>query len=353
MGAFRLCVARVLRGVGCVKRWTPGVVALWRGEGNIQIGSDPRTSFVLEGLSPAEQRLVEMLARDVGVPVDPGLLTRQIPALEPERAQAIVTALVQAEVLVDLVPTPRHSARQAARIVVVGGDDLGLRIATVLATAGLGGVCVIDNSPVESDDVAPGGYLPRDRGLPRGQQAVGHLRAACATLTTSLPARPSLIVLVESRVAVPFRSAAYVREDIAHLSVVRRERDIVVGPSIRPGLDPCLRCLDLHRTNADPTWPNLATQLATAPPAPTDLGSVSIAAGLAANLALALVDGVETEADRGVTLEVDPLTPIPRQRRWAPHPLCGCGAHRALRGGEVSRPALANQKVAPFTSRGH
>ena len=47
-------------------RWTPGVVPLWRGAGNIQIGSDPRTSFVLEGLSPAEQRFVEALAQDVG-----------------------------------------------------------------------------------------------------------------------------------------------------------------------------------------------------------------------------------------------------------------------------------------------
>lgn len=312
-------------------RWTQGVVPLWRGEGNIQIGSDPRTSFVLEGLSPAEQRFVERLAHDVGVPVDPALVTRHSRSLDPARAESIVASLRQAGVLVDLDPSPSMIRRQAARVVVVGGDDLGLRIATALAASGIGGVCVLDAAEVEAQDVGPGGYLPRDQGLPRGQQALAHLRAVRATLATSVPTRPSLVVLVESRVAVPFRSTAFVREDITHLSVIRRERDIVVGPCVRPGIDPCLRCLDLHRTSADPCWPNLATQLATAPAAPRDLGTASIAAGLATHLALSLVDGTAPRArSAGATYEVDPWTPIPRLRRWAPHPQCGCGAHRAL-----------------------
>ena len=311
-------------------RWTPGVVPLWRGAGNIQIGSDPRTSFVLEGLSPAEQRFVEALAQDVGVPVDPARLARRSSTLDPGRAESIVASLSQAEVLVNLEPSPSTVRRQAARVVVVGGDDLGLRIATALATSGIGGVCVIDATDVEAEDVGPGGYLPRDQGLPRDRQALAHLRSARATLMTSVPTRPTLVVLVESRVAVPFRSTAYVREDIAHLSVIRRERDTVVGPCVRPGLDPCLRCLDLHRTDADSCWPNLATQLATAPAAPRDLGTSHIAAGLATHLVLAFVEGTPPEArDVGTTYEVDSGTPVPRIRRWAPHPQCGCGAHRA------------------------
>ena len=76
-----------------------------------------------------------------------------------------------------------------------------------------------------------------------------------------------VVVLVETDVADPERAPSLVAAGTAHLSVVVREADIVVGPLVVPGDGPCLRCLDLHRTDADPAWPTLAGQLRDSAPA--------------------------------------------------------------------------------------
>src|SRR5690606_41330535 len=86
------------------------------------------------------------------------------------------------------------------------------------------------------------------------------------------------------------------RDALPHLPVLVRELDVVVGPLVRPGQGPCLRCLDLHRTDDDPRWPAVATQLTGSPPTGVETSLGWLAAAVAAHQALAVVDG------RGVLL---------------------------------------------------
>lgn len=58
-----------------------------------------------------------------------------------------------------------------------------------------------------------------------------------------------------------------------HLPVVLSERGIRCGPFVIPGLTPCLECFDRHRTDADPAWPALLTQIESAASAPAPVES--------------------------------------------------------------------------------
>jgi len=71
---------------------------------------------------------------------------------------------------------------------------------------------------------------------------------------------PALVVLVADHVVEPVRYRALLREDIPHLPVVHGERRVRVGPLVQPGLSACLRCAELHHSDADPAWPAIAAQ---------------------------------------------------------------------------------------------
>jgi hypothetical protein len=113
--------------------------------------------------------------------------------------------------------------------------------------------------------------------------------------------------------------------EVVHLSVVVREADVLVGPLVRPGGSPCLRCLDLHRADEDPRWPVVATQLATRRGRRTGEESVlaAVSGSLTAAQVLAHLDG-RTPLTVGGSIDVALPDAVPRVRRWAVHPGCGC-----------------------------
>ena len=63
-------------------------------------------------------------------------------------------------------------------------------------------------------------------------------------------------------------AAGYAQRRQAHLLLSLRDGVPVVGPLVRATGTPCLNCLDLHRRDRDPGWPELAAQLAGEPDAP-------------------------------------------------------------------------------------
>lgn len=336
------------------RRLPPGVLALWRAEREVQLGTDPRHAVVLGDLTPAQHRLLEELER-VGTPalarMDPVLaLGRRLAVPAPE-ARAVRDHLRAAHLepatwdtaggMSTQPATPwqfRHLAhragladhpeevarrRAASTVLLLGGGAVALLIARLVTCAGVGGVVLEDSGEVTGRDVLPGAYRVGDVGRPRSEVAPGYLRQSAPRVRTSAPQSLDVVVSVESRVAVPFRTSALMAGDVPHLSVVARELDVVVGPSVRPGLDPCLRCLDLHRCDADDCWPALATQLAVAPRPQHEAATWHLAAAHAAQEVLALL--AERPRLGGRTLEVDGVD-LTRARIWAPHPQCGCGA---------------------------
>ncbi|MCO7222385.1 thiamine biosynthesis protein ThiF, partial [Klenkia sp. PcliD-1-E] len=112
-----------------------------------------------------------------------------------------------------------------------------------------------------------------------------------------------------------------------HLVATVRGRVGVVGPLVVPGRTACLRCAQLHRTDADAGWPGLVGQL-TGTGGGTDSGG-GAALGLATALTalgqvLAHLDGSAAPAALEATLELRAPDLLPRRRRWPAHPACGC-----------------------------
>jgi bacteriocin biosynthesis cyclodehydratase domain-containing protein len=140
-------------------------------------------------------------------------------------------------------------------------------------------------------------------------------------------------VVVGSYAIEPARYARWLRRDVPHLAVVFGDAGVTVGPLVEPGAGPCLRCLDLHRTDADPAWPVMAAQLfSLRRPGETELvvgavASVAVAAVLR-RLREAAEAGNPALAGGGAwTREVarfDPGSGGWTREERRPHPECGC-----------------------------
>jgi hypothetical protein len=186
-------------------------------------------------------------------------------------------------------------------VLVTGTGRLATELAQTLTAAGVGAVGLAPQAPAAAQGAA--GDVP-----------------------------PDLVVLVRAAAADSLAADGLLAADVAHLAVVVREAGVVVGPLVLAGGGPCLRCLDLHRTDRDPGWPRLLAQLP-GRAGPADAGetaSARLGAGLAALQVLAHLDGRARPAAVGATLEIDLPDGLVARRPWPVHPACGCGAARVL-----------------------
>ena len=103
----------------------------------------------------------------------------------------------------------------------------------------------------------------------------------------------------------------------------------IVGPLVVPGATGCLRCCHLHAGDADPHWPAVSLQIASAikrlPVQPRDRLLTRLVATSAALLIRQWADD-PTAVDRWANLAIEIRLPAGEQRRVPrpPHPLCGC-----------------------------
>jgi bacteriocin biosynthesis cyclodehydratase domain-containing protein len=133
------------------------------------------------------------------------------------------------------------------------------------------------------------------------------------------------VVLARPWAASDPLAAGLQRAGVPHLVAAVRGETGVVGPLVVPGSTGCLRCADLHRRDADPRWPVLAAQLTTQQPLASGATvTCLLTAVTAAVQVLAWLDGSAAPVTLDATLELRPPDPVPRRRRWGPHPECGC-----------------------------
>ncbi|MFT4044523.1 MAG: hypothetical protein QM673_15300 [Gordonia sp. (in: high G+C Gram-positive bacteria)] len=147
--------------------------------------------------------------------------------------------------------------------------------------------------------------------------------------------RPTdLVILTDYLVHDPMVVGTLIREATPHLQVQMRDGIGVFGPLVLPGLTTCLHCIDLHRTDLDPSWPTLATQL-------VRVRGHGSAAAVRATAALVhehvehLATAVRNTAVRtathstppqliGRTLELHANPTRITTKEWERHPLCPC-----------------------------
>ena len=330
-----------------------GLRVVRRAPDEVQVGTDPRWAVRVRGLAPEQaDRLVEAGDRALdGLPpaVLAGLATAGL--LRPRRARPPrVRAGHLPEVLAhgltrldgDGVGLLRRRAR--ATVAVTGLDRVGATIASTLAGSGVGTLELADPAPVRAADV--GGVLtPADVGSAR----VAAVGAALERLAPHVRVRErgssgttaDVAVTVARDAADPAVALALLGTDVPHLPVVTREADALVGPFAVPVVPggapaPCLRCVDLHRAEADPAWPVVLAELlatqrrprrrdgrtgSSGPPA----ALAAVTGGLASAEVLAHLDG-GLPRTRGGQYEIAVPEVEPRLRPWAAHPECGCAA---------------------------
>lgn len=370
----------------------PALRRLWRDPTTLQLGLHPDRAVVLTGVDDHANRVLRLLdgtrdracvLRDAGGSgVDPSAAGQFLDLLElagaledAAGAAAPLAALTRDErerLAPDLHslslvhPRPGTAAavlrrRQEAHLRVVGSGRLAGPLAALLAAAGVGDIEVVAHGTVQPDQTAPGGWTAADVHRPAEEATADLLRrAAIGGASRAAPrhrglrpaSSPDLVVLVEPA-DDPVERDRLQRSGTPHLLVGLRELTGFVGPLVLPGQTPCLRCLDLTRTDRDPAWPMLAAQLGRPGPAACDVVLAAAVAALGAGQALAHLDGTPGQlpvagrrgsdqpgARRPVPVPASVPLPVPaslggvveialpdwtmRRRRIDVHPSCGC-----------------------------
>ena len=318
-----------------------GCAILWRQQGVSQIGTSPAQRTIVSGLSLAEQRLLDELARSL----EAGGIYRaarrtRVPV---KRARQLVKELERQGALVSSATTElggadgvywdrlgidakaRSAALSQAVLAVHGISALAQEAALWLAEAGVGTILST--------------LAPKDGGL----EPLLSARFPALRTRAPLRTRPDVMVTVDPHVVEPLLARRLAQEGIIHLPVVVGEAGVRIGPVLGGG-GPCSTCLDLWERDADPCWPALATQMRTLPmpdvehlvlhesAALTARATIDTVLGRAASVG-APGDDSDHDGDpvgRSATwwarhsVEVTGQEPLGRQRAWKRHPECLC-----------------------------
>lgn len=233
----------------------------------------------LVDVSVAQERLISALVAGI---TRPGLAMLAASAGADSGEADRLLRLVQPALLDSVVPAP------SSRTVVIAGRGRAVeRLADALAS------CGVEPRLVGGDLAAAGNA--RDVAV-----VVGHF------------------------VLDPAFHGLWLRRDLPHLPIVFGDTGARIGPVIEPGHGPCLHCLERWRTDADPSWPAMASQLL-GRRSPVDAGIVAgEVAAIAARIVIARLAGVP--AATAVSVRLDAETGATAPTPWRRHPECGCAA---------------------------
>jgi len=252
------------------------------------------------------QRLLDMLAEHRLLVTDPADRAHlaQLPA------EVRQTLAADADVLGLAYETPRDGyqrilERRRHHVLVGGSGPLPWAIASLLRSAGTGRV-ELGSWAVDLHDLA--------------------LRTGTAPRSDETVPAPDLVILVAQGVLDPRLGEPWQRRAVPHLPVVSDGHRVLIGPLAGHAEElPCLRCLDMYRTDRDAAWPAVMAQLcpetgAAARPVSSESTLVCTAAGLVAMVAHTFLAGEAVPG--GVSLEVAMPWPRLEHRRWHRHPAC-------------------------------
>jgi hypothetical protein len=302
----------------------PHAPVLRRSAGEWQIGLEPEDALVLRGdrygallaLCNGEHQLDEIRQRAEQA----GISERQL--------RSTLAALTTAGLLTGRGAT-EPSARGSvvdARVRLVGAGPLGSRIAVGLHAAAIAELYIFDDCAPEIE-LYP---LAGAHGT-RAQAACSALLPSPAQARSPLnhwskpDAQPIDLTIIAADTPEVDRVLTdhFLRHDQPHLLLRCLGRSVCVGPLVIPGRTSCVRCADLHRTDADPAWPQVLSQL-TQTALPQNPALLAWAAQTAVVQGLAFLSGSQPES-AGATLELTDRDYRMRWRSWPAHSGCGCG----------------------------
>lgn len=283
----------------------PGTHVLHRSAGRLQVGLDPASALVLpDSLAVRDSLRLLTTSADRDAYVDPSTLD----------------VLAGHDVLID----------ERDLLPLLAAEDLRPPATAALARdAGPGVTTAMAARRRWRTETRSFGH-PSGAGLRDSFVAL----AAAAGLREASPRRtrpPDAGVLLG--VGEPERELVdtWTRAGTPYLLVRLTEGRAVIGPLVQPGTTACLRCVDAHCTDADPSWPLLVRQYASASsrdradgaPEPVDPLLAAIALAWAARDLATYVDGGHPST-WSATVTIHPQLTRLETRRWLRHPSCGC-----------------------------
>lgn len=299
----------------------PYARVLQRAKDEVQVGIDPDTALVFrgEGFSALLTRL------DGSQPTSGIRNAARAAGLTAPQVTSALDALTAAGLLTERGEASYSEGLAALQVRLIGAGPVGYQIARVLIASGLGTLYVYDDEPPDLSLYPVAGVLASQAEALRSAFAAAGRTISTLSHWSKPEAAPLDLTIVAcdrpelDRVITDHLS----RTDQPHLVVRCWGNGVSVGPLVLAGQTSCLRCADLARSDADPQWPVVLSQLSRlhieSPPALR-----AWAASVAATQALAFLHGERPEA-AGATLELSWPDFVTRLRRWPAHPSCGCG----------------------------
>ena len=291
-----------------------------RSPDEVQVGVHPDSALVFRGAGFGELlALLDGTQRTGAVQRAAGAAGLRTPQLT-----CALDALYAAGLLTDRSAAPYRDALAQMRLRLVGAGPVGHQIARLLVASGVGTLYVYDNDPPDLALYPSAGVLPSQAEALRSAFAEADTTVGTLTHWSKPDAAPMDLTVLACDCPEPDRAITdhLLRIDQPHLVVRSWGNGVSVGPLVLAGRTSCLRCADLARSDADPCWPVVLTQLSRLrieSPAPL----IAWAASIAVAQALAFLYG-ELPESAGATLELSWPDFVTRLRRWAAHPRCGC-----------------------------
>jgi hypothetical protein len=322
----------------------PGLSWAWRSADSLQFGVDDPHPVIVTGLPPqcsaalelmdganTSDEILESLAATGPIDGIPDLIERltAVGALVDGGrwpGGASVAAAARDRLLPDLMARapddPDHWWTSLARthVVVVGASRLGAIIACALSSAGIGRVTIEDVRPVNAADVALGGFSRSDVGRRRSDLLATHddLQAMESTLE---PDRQ--IFVVTDATDIDGRARSLTAQRLPFLVASCRESVGWVGPLVHVGITACHFCVQLHRRDHDPAWPQVWRQRSWDVTPVALASAAAITAHIAASHVVEWSCGESVPSMRGV-VEVNSIYGVAGFHPTPPHPECGC-----------------------------
>ncbi|TXN31229.1 hypothetical protein [Lacisediminihabitans profunda] len=229
----------------------------------------------------------------------------------------------------------------------VGVSRSGLEMIAASAGGGHGEVgLLLDRlgpALVPATDAAPQGRVTIVGDGPAAEH-IAHLLRRSNVAVVPDGDETALVVIVAGYVIPPGLHGRWLGRDLPHLPVVFGDEAVRLGPLVEPGIGPCLWCVELARTDADPAWPAIATQLLGRRPTAESALLVEEVAVSVARLVLARIappEGREPGPRGGsaTSLAIGTADGARRSTVWWPHPDCLCGASGGIDSVEGVSPA--------------
>lgn len=344
-------------------RINPNQQPLWRTPFEMQLGTG-KDSVILKNLTNAQERMIAALYNGIA-DQQLSLITEQL-GLTKDESKRLVESV--GEVMLTESPAKPNKIKlgddfiagafaeiiRASLLHSVDGeavllgraersvhvDDLsraGLQICLGLAAAGIGHLISHDEAKVDKANLGPTGFPSQLIGQPR-LDALRSILAASpnkALVSTGKKLAKNRLqkidcaVLVSHQVIDPRRYATWNNRDVPHIAVTFDAERVWVSPMIVPGQTACLFCLEQMRTDADSSWPVIATQLLTSHKRFDDAASQLFAAGIVIQKILARVDkvaGFEQAAENLSGFSLELATGAVSEFTWPKHEACECVA---------------------------